>query len=57
MMVFFCEFGTKHVPVQTDSLAWHVHGMLSIDISLFLFHVLFHVLIGCELAEREIIEK
>ena len=32
-------------------------GMLSIDISLFLFCVLFHVLIGFELADREIIEK
>ena len=30
-------------------------GVLSIDISLFLFHILFHVLI--ELADREIIEK
>ena len=32
-------------------------GMLSIDISLFLFRILFHVLIGFELADREIIEK
>ena len=32
-------------------------GPLSIDISLFLFRVLFHVLIGFELADREIIEK
>ena len=32
-------------------------GSLSIDISLFLFHILFHVLIEFELAEREIIEK
>ena len=32
-------------------------GLLSIDISLFLFCVLFHVLIGFELADREIIEK
>ena len=29
-------------------------GMLSIDISLFLFRVLFHVLIGFELTDREI---
>ena len=32
-------------------------GPLSIDISLFLFHILFHVLIEFELADREIIEK
>ena len=32
-------------------------GTLSIDISLFLFHILFHVLIEFELADREIIEK
>ena len=32
-------------------------GLLSIDISLFLFHVLFHVLIEFEIADREIIEK
>ena len=32
-------------------------GMLSIDISLFLFCILFHVLIGFKLADREIIEK
>ena len=32
-------------------------GLLSIDISLFLFHILFHVLIEFELADREIIEK
>ena len=31
-------------------------GLLSSDISLFLFCVLFHVLIGFELADREIIE-
>ena len=30
---------------------------LSIDISLFLFCILFHVLIEFELADREIIEK
>ena len=32
-------------------------GPLSSDISLFLFRVLFHVLKGFELADREIIEK
>ena len=32
-------------------------GPLLCDISLFLFCVLFHVLIGFELADREIIEK
>ena len=32
-------------------------GLLSIDISLFLFCILFHVLIEFELADREIIEK
>ena len=32
-------------------------GPLSIDISLFLFRILFHVLIEFELAGREIIEK
>ena len=32
-------------------------GPLSIDISLFLFHILFHVLVEFELADREIIEK
>ena len=32
-------------------------GTLSIDISLLLFHILFHVLIEFELADREIIEK
>ena len=32
-------------------------GLLSIDISLFLFRILFHALIEFELADREIIEK
>ena len=32
-------------------------GPLSIDNSLFLFHILFRVLIEFELADREIIEK
>ena len=32
-------------------------GPLAIDISLFLFRVLFHVLIEFEIADREIIEK
>ena len=32
-------------------------GPLLCNISLFLFRVLFHVLIGLELADREIIEK
>ena len=32
-------------------------GPLLCDISLCLFHILFHVLIGFELADREIIEK
>ena len=32
-------------------------GPLSIDISVFLFHILFHVLIEFKLAYREIIEK
>ena len=32
-------------------------GPLSIDISLFLFRVLFHVLIEFEIADREIIEN
>ena len=32
-------------------------GMLSIDISLFLFRILFHVLIEFELADRENREK
>ena len=32
-------------------------GPLLCDISIFLFRVLFHVLIGFELADREIIEK
>ena len=32
-------------------------GLLSIDISLFPFRILFHVLIEFELADREIIEK
>ena len=32
-------------------------GPLSIDISLFLFRILFHVLIEFKLADREIIEK
>ena len=32
-------------------------GTLSIDVSLFLSCILFHVLIGLELADREIIEK
>ena len=31
--------------------------MLSIDISLFLFRILFHVLVGFELADREIIRE
>ena len=32
-------------------------GLLSIDISLFLFRILFCVLIEFELADREIVEK
>ena len=44
---------------QNMSLFGQIHwmGTLSSDISLFLFRVLFHVLIGFELADREIIEK
>ena len=44
---------------QNMSLFRQIHwlGPLSSDISLFLFCILFHVLIGFELADRAIIEK
>ena len=53
MMVF--NVNSEHDMSLFRQILWF--GMLSIDISLFLFHVLFHVLIGFELADREIIEK
>ena len=40
---------------SSSLLLWF--GLLSIDFSLFLFCVLFHVLIEFEIADREIIEK
>ena len=53
MMVFYVN--SEQSMSLLGQILWL--GMLSIDISLFLFRILFHVLIGFELADREIIEK